>query len=99
MNAPLRLPVIPAADAQQETMHCDRFGGPCCEWACCKAPVKFPAPTQSQQTAVLDIEAMAELDATLGSQEFFAQWHDASNRKEAEYLNGDRTSHRRAWEA
>jgi hypothetical protein len=76
---------------------CDRFGGPCCEWACCKQPVTHRTPKQPPQIAVLDIEAMADLAAPLGSPDFFALWHDASGRKEAEYLAGDRT--RQAWEA
>jgi hypothetical protein len=43
MNAPFPLPVVPAASEQQETAPatCDRFGGACCSWACCKAPVKL----------------------------------------------------------
>jgi hypothetical protein len=98
MNAPLQHPVIPAGESRQETT-CEKFGGTCCEWSCCQRSVTFRAPTKAPRAAYLDIEAMADLDAPLGSPEFFAQWHDASERKEADYLDGDDTDHRKAWEA
>jgi hypothetical protein len=104
MNARLSHPTIPAASEGQESapapfVACEKFGdSQCCEWACCKRPVTHRAPKEPSRVAVLDIEAMANLSAPLGSPEFFEQWHDASARKEADYLAGDRTSHRKAWE-
>lgn len=64
MNAPLRHPVIPAALARQETT-CDRFGGPCCSWACCKAPVRHRAETVSVHPDYLDLDIPDGLAAAL----------------------------------
>jgi hypothetical protein len=105
MSASSQHPVIPAAEERQETapatfIACERFKDvSCCTWACCKRQPGRRAPKEPVQAAVLDIEAMADLDAPLGSPEFFEQWHDASDQKETEYLDGDRSAQRQEWEA
>lgn len=54
----------------------------------------------------LNIEALGELDAPLPSltasaaerDNFWAAWRAESARVEADYLDGDRPDHRKAWE-
>jgi hypothetical protein len=104
VSASSQHPVIPAAEERQETapatfVACEKFSGVSCfHWACCKRAVTYRAPREPVQAAVLDIEAMADLTAPLGSPDFFAQWHDASDRKETEYLDGERAAQRQEWE-
>jgi len=53
-----------------------------------------------------DVEALGELDAPLPSltasaaerANFWAAWRTACAGKEADYLDGDRADHRKAWE-
>jgi hypothetical protein len=55
---------------------------------------------------IFDIEALGELDVPLPSltatkaerRDFWAAWERASADREASYLQGDRTAHRKAWE-
>jgi hypothetical protein len=56
---------------------------------------------------VFDIEALGDLEIPLPSltasqaerRDFWSAWAEASAQKDADFLEGDRTAHRRAWEA
>ena len=98
MSAPLRHPVIPAGVVRQETATCDRFGGTCCPWSCCKAPIKRRAQTVELSDRC-DLDIPESLLAAFPGTDIVTLGRINAALKERADNASDLSRHRQAWEA